>query len=225
MDELNYYELLDLDPTVEDTPSIEQRIQEKQRLWSRLATEGAPRDARIAARNLRLLDPIRRTMLTPALRAPQAELARRRQDQRRHEARVALTSLLAFAKDKVTDPESFISRDCARYVRELGRAEVQRLVEAAGITARPEQAPPRRESLDPTTARRIRESLDHLGISGPEPALHGPKPARQGRTDQPCPAPERPHRRRNRHRQGVGRAMHGPLRRRVRQGALHQHPA
>lgn len=164
MDELNYYELLDLDPTVEDLPSIEKRIQEKQRLWSRQTTEGSPRDARLAARNLRLLDPLRRTMLNPALRAPMADKARRLQEQRRRDARSGLSALLAFAKGKVGDTEQFITRDCARYVRELGRPEVQRLVDAAGITARQATPPPpRRESLDPTTARRIREGLDHIG--------------------------------------------------------------
>lgn len=167
MDELNYYELLDLDPEVEDGPAIEKRLLEKQRLWSRQATEGTPRDARLAARNLKLLDSMRRTLADPAARASMASQARRRREQQLRESRTKLSELLEFARGKVEDIDAFVNRDCARYVRELGRAEVLRLIAAAGIKpvqSRP-ATPVRREMLEPTTAKRVRDGLEHLGKS------------------------------------------------------------
>ncbi len=165
MDDLNCYELLDLDPDVDDGSVIEKRLQEKQRLWSRQATEGTPRDARLAARNLKLLDAMRRTLADPKARKEAASEARRRREQRLRESRAKLSELLEFARGKVEDVEAFVARDCARYVRELGKAEVMRLIAAAGIRAEPERpAPPlRRETLEPTTAKRIRDGLEHLG--------------------------------------------------------------
>lgn len=165
MQDLNYYELLELDPDVADTGIIEKRLLEKQRLWSRQTTEGTPRDARIAARNLKLLDTMRRALADPVERTAQAALARQLRDERLRESRSRLTEFLSFAKGRVDDIDAFISRDCARFVRDLGRAEVQRLVAAAGITAaapRPAPPPPRRETLEPATSRRIREGLEHL---------------------------------------------------------------
>lgn len=163
MDELNYYELLDLDPQVEDGSAIEKRLLEKQRLWSRQATEGTPRDARIAARNLKLLDSIRRTLADPAARASMASQARRRREQQLRDSRSKLSELLEFARDKVEDIDTFVNRDCARYVRELGRAEVLRLIAAAGIKPAQTRPPLRREMLEPTTAKRVRDGLEHLG--------------------------------------------------------------
>lgn len=164
MQDLNYFEILELDPETTDWAAIEKRLQEKQRLWSRQTTEGTPRDARIAARNLKLLDAMRRTLANPAERAAQAALARQLRDERLRESRSKLTEFLAFAKGRVEDVESFITRDCARFVRDLGRPEVQRLVAAAGVTAvaRVATPAPRRETLEPATARRIRDGLEHL---------------------------------------------------------------
>ncbi len=165
MDKLNCYELLDLDPDVDDGSVIDKRLQEKQRLWSRQVTEGTPRDARLAARNLKLLDSMRRTLADPELRKEAASEARRRKEQRLRESRAKLSELLEFARGKVEDLDAFVGRDCAKYVRELGRAEVLRLIAAAGIKAESEPpAPPlRRETLEPTTAKRIRDGLEHLG--------------------------------------------------------------
>lgn len=166
MQDLNYFELLELDPDTTDGAVIEKRLQEKQRLWSRQTTEGTPRDARVAARNLKLLDTMRRTLNNPTERTAQAALARQLRDERMRESRSRLTEFLGFAKGRVDDVEMFITRDCARFVRELGKVEVQRLVTAAGVTAAPRQtisAAPRRETLESATARRIRDGLEHLG--------------------------------------------------------------
>lgn len=165
MQDLNFYEILELDPDEKDGAAIERRLQEKQRLWSRQTTEGTPRDARLAARNLKLLDTMRRAMADPAERTSHAARARQQRDERLRESRSRLTEFLGFAKGRVEDVENFISRDCARFVRELGRDEVRRLVSAAGVTAtsRPAAAPvARRETLEPATTRRIREGLEHL---------------------------------------------------------------
>lgn len=166
MHDLNYYEILELTPDIQDGPTIERRLQEKQRLWSRQTTEGTPKDARIAARNLKLLDAMRKAMADPAERTSHAARARQQRDERLRDSRSRLTEFLGFAKGRVEDVETFISRDCARFVRELGRDEVRRLMSAAGVTAAPKAAAPavqRRETLEPATTRRIREGLEHLG--------------------------------------------------------------
>ena len=169
MNEVNYFEILELDPDTDDPALAERRLQEKQRLWSRQAIEGTPRDARLASRNLKLIEDIRTTFADASRRAVMAHKARLRASRRQREARARLSELLEFARDRVEDLELFISKDCARYVRELGRDEVARMAAAAGITSRAPRAgrttgqTVRRDTLEPTTAKRVREALEHLG--------------------------------------------------------------
>ncbi len=164
-DELNYYELLELDPDEQDQNNIETRIREKQRQWSKQSTEGTPKDARLAARNLQLLTQIRTTLADPIQRQTHAKLAKQAREKRLTEARTRLSNMLHFAKGRVGNISAFINQDCARFVRELGRAEVERLVLASGLQATPpntETKEPQRQALETTTARRIRDALNHI---------------------------------------------------------------
>ncbi len=81
----NFYLLLDLDPAVDDWKVIEQRIQEKQREWSRDRSMGNPKARRKAESSLAQLADIKTVLSNTETRREEAKEAVRQQQKGRQE--------------------------------------------------------------------------------------------------------------------------------------------
>ena len=76
----NFYLLLELDPKVDDWPTIQQRLLEKQRAWANDKTMGNPKARRRAESSLALLHDIETLLKDPESRRQEAKDARRQQE-------------------------------------------------------------------------------------------------------------------------------------------------
>lgn len=141
MDErINYYLLLELDPSIDDPGAIERAIQEKKRRWANESNQGHIAARRKAKLYLGQIADIQRVMSDPDTRAAAAVEARRLLLEQRRDRLRDLDSRIAMfrAGGKVT------SEAVARLVKELGgslpEAEILDRLRAAGLS--PDQEPP-----------------------------------------------------------------------------------
>jgi hypothetical protein len=167
----NFYLLLELDPKVDDWPTIQQRLVEKQRAWSNDKSMGNPKARRRAESSLALLHEIETVLNDPEARRQEAKEARRQQE--------------AAAKEKLRDLEDAIAlfktsgSPCSedqiqKLVQQLGGAvtadEIRKRLRAAGVPLAGSAGPDRRsrppkEQIEKVTASKISQNLDHLGLS------------------------------------------------------------
>ena len=167
----NFYLLLELDTKVDDWPTIQQRLVEKQRAWSNDKSMGNPKARRRAEGSLALLQEIETVLKDPDARRQEAKEARRQQD--------------ATAKEKLSDLEDAVAllktsgTPCGedqiqKLVQQLGGTvtvdEIRKRLRAAGVplasSAGPDRNPrPPKELIDKVTAGKIRQNLDHLNLS------------------------------------------------------------
>jgi len=89
----NFYLLLDLDPKVDDWPTIEKRLKEKQREWS-ADRQGNPKKRRVAESSLERLKEIEVVLKNEETRRQEAkeavlQLQKARQEQTRHAVKSA----------------------------------------------------------------------------------------------------------------------------------------
>src|SRR5436305_6916622 len=80
----NFYLLLDLDPSIDDWPTIQQRIAEKQQAWSNDHSMGNPKARRRAESSLALLQEME-ILRDPEFRRWEAREAIRQRQEASHE--------------------------------------------------------------------------------------------------------------------------------------------
>jgi molecular chaperone DnaK (HSP70) len=167
----NYYQLLQLDPNVDDRSTIERALDVFRSTCSSKANQGVPKDRRKAALYLEQLGEIKRVMLEdPLERRQHSQREQQRQDQMKHEAVAKFQECVEELEARlgggvVTD------KDVAEVIRRQGgvwdEARVRKELERAGVKLGGTAPDPRpkREVLDSALAATIREGLDLLGIS------------------------------------------------------------
>jgi len=85
----NFYLLLELDPKVDDWPTIQQRLLEKQRAWANDKTMGNPKARRRAESSLAMLHEIETLLKDSEARQKEAKEARRQQKEDHHAPQLA----------------------------------------------------------------------------------------------------------------------------------------
>lgn len=168
-DDDNFYDLLELDPTVSDPSAIEAALAKKKKRWDNDSAQGAPNARRKAERNLLRLAEIRGTLLDPATRRAHAEQALNLRKSKRAAAFKCLDEALAMmrvahqpatretirqlAQNKAI--AGILSEDeVSRHIRDAG------MLEATGTTPAPPRS--RAPQLDPSKMKSLREHLDSL---------------------------------------------------------------
>src|SRR3954469_21252963 len=165
----NFYLLLDLDPKVDDWPTIQQRLLEKQRAWANDKTMGNPKARRRAESSLALLQEIETVLKDPESRQKEAKEARRQQKAADEEKLRDLNDAIAILK---TGGAPCSEEQVRKLVAQLGGTvtadEVRKRLRAAGgpLPAAGGRAGPSRAAkpqIDKVTADQIQQELQHLG--------------------------------------------------------------
>lgn len=161
----NCYILLDLDPEVDDWPTIEARIQDKQREWSNLKLKGDPGRKRYAGQCLESIPDLKRILSNPEARRQEAREAKR---QRVREAKARQQRLLEQI-EILSAAGTYSDEDIKLVARHLGGTMAERDIEAQfkanGLAKAGAEAVARRPRLDPIHEKAIRSNLDHLALS------------------------------------------------------------
>ncbi|HYX25536.1 MAG TPA: zinc ribbon domain-containing protein [Thermoanaerobaculia bacterium] len=165
----NFYLLLELDPKVDDWPTIQQRLLEKQRAWANDKTMGNPKARRRAESSLALLHDIETLLKDPESRRQEAKDARRQQEAAAKEKLRGLDEAIAILK---SGGAPCSEEQIRKLVAELGGAvaedEVRKRLRAAGVPLAGAAGPagPARAAkpqIDKVTADKIQQELQHLG--------------------------------------------------------------
>jgi hypothetical protein len=165
----NFYQILDLDPAVEDWETIEKKIRDKQLHWAKDSNMGSPKVRREAKRNLGFLAEIRRVLADPASRQKEAEEARSQERAAHAAEEQKLTEWIGVLKSAGTCNEEQLQKLISEFEGIFSEQEIGDRLTAAGIRrvqAGPEEPRRRgpRESLNVVTARNLRRNLEHLGL-------------------------------------------------------------
>ncbi len=164
--EVNYYILLELDPSIQDWKTIEAAIKSHQIKWSRDKNSGNPRKKQNADRYMELIPDMKKKLQDPETRRAIAEEAKK-------ELKAQKAELLSKLDEhiRLIENDSTIGMDrVKRLMRRVGlsEAEVMSRLKAKGINvssaASPKKTPKTRPKLDNTIARNIREGLKRLGV-------------------------------------------------------------
>ncbi len=168
-DRPNYYLLLDLDPSVNDWPAIETRLQEKRRQWSLEKTQGNPAFQRKAAHNLSISREIEETLKNPETREQEAKEARKLQEQARQSKLKELDEGIQLLRaDNQCTREQL-----ALLVKQFGGAISEKDIEArirkAGIRIAESKSGgsgplPFKERIEQTLSNSIKSNLDVLKL-------------------------------------------------------------
>lgn len=167
-DRPNFYEILDLDPGIDDWPTIEARLLEKKRQWSKDMI-GPSAKGRKAALYNSLYSTIEAVMWNPVLRQQEAEKAgagmRAQKD--------AKEKQLLDSIEVIRATGSCMGADIAALAKRLGgvfdETEIEKRIRAQGILveetgATHTRSTRKRERIDQVMERRIRSNLDILKI-------------------------------------------------------------
>ena len=167
----NYYLLLDLDPSVDDWPTIDKAISAKQSQWSMDASSGSPAKQLRAGKALSRLDDIREVMQDAARRRAEADEARGRLAKEKDDARETLRKLLNLRLASGAElEEKELDRFAKRIQDKLDRDEVADVARDLGFTIQKgkrrgsARRPAGIQGLEKSKARQIREKLDFLGL-------------------------------------------------------------
>lgn len=167
----NFYLLLELDPSVDDWKVIEQRIQDKQREWSRDRSMGNPKARRRAESSLAQLSEIKAVLSNAETRREEAKQAVRQQQKGRQEKAKELDDMIAVLKSSGAPcGEDKIQKLAQQFAGAFTADEIRKRLRAAGVPlgedAGPERARrPPKEMIDKVTASNIRQNLDHLKLA------------------------------------------------------------
>jgi hypothetical protein len=167
----NFYLLLELDPSVDDWRVIEQRIQEKQREWSRDRSMGNPKARRKAESSLAQLSEIKAVLSNAETRREEAKEAIRQQQKGKQEKARELDEMVAVLKSSGAPcGEDKIQKLAQQFAGAFSADEIRKRLRVAGVPlgeeAGPEQAHrPAKEMIDKVTASNIRQNLDHLKLA------------------------------------------------------------
>ncbi len=166
----NFYDLLELDPSVDDWSAIQARLDEKQRTWSAEKTGGTLRTKYAAARNLSLIGDIRSTLADAAKRRAEAEAAARRRAEARHAGIAAVDEAIAvFRSGHEAYTESDVQELAKRFAGTITETELELRLRSHGLApaaVREKGSPPPagRERITADAADAIRSILQFLGL-------------------------------------------------------------
>jgi tetratricopeptide (TPR) repeat protein len=164
----NFYVLLELDPTVDDWPTIETRIVEKKRQWSVERSQGNPKAQRRAQRGLELLREIEATLGNEETRREEAKAARIYQREALKATFQRLDEAIAVLRSQGTRcAEAQFRKLVKTFSSDLTEDEVRKRLAAQGLVVGDpdtgtETKRPVREKLDAVTADSIRRNLEVL---------------------------------------------------------------
>lgn len=167
-DSLNYYLILDLDPSIDDWAEIDKRLEEKRRKWGRDATMGAPAVRRKAEHYMKILDDIVAALKDPETRREIAREAKRQLEQQKQDKLEELNRYISvlkaegrYSKEQVKDVHKRLGGD-------FTEKEIEDRIKAAGILPEgsgTEQKKPPKEQLPTEDKNLIRRNLDFLKIT------------------------------------------------------------
>jgi hypothetical protein len=166
----NFYLLLELDPAVDDWKVIEQRIQDKQREWSRDRSMGNPKARRKAESSLAQLSEIKTVLANPDTRRDEAKNALRQQQKARQEKTKELDELIAILRSGGAPcSEDRIQKLAQQFAGSFTADEIRKRLRASGVPLG-DQGPertrrPPKPMIDKVTASNIRQNLDHLKLA------------------------------------------------------------
>jgi len=168
-DRPNFYLLLDLDPKVDDWPTIEKRLKDKQREWS-ADRQGNPKKRRIAESSLARLKEIEAVLKNDETRKQEAKEAVRQLQKARQEQARDLDGAIEVLKTgggrcTAEQLKSLVQRFSGAFTAD----EIKKRLQAAGVQLEggpsPDRKPrPAKEKIDSVTAGNIRRNLDHLRL-------------------------------------------------------------
>ncbi len=167
----NFYLLLDLEPAVDDWKVIEQRIQEKQREWSRDRSMGNPKARRKAESSLAQLAEIKTVLANAETRREEAKEAVKQQQKGKQEKARELDDLIAVLKSSgIPCGEDRIQKLAQQFAGAFSADEIRKRLRTAGVPLGEEAGPerarrPAKEMIEKVTASNIRQNLDHLKLA------------------------------------------------------------
>ncbi|HYX25682.1 MAG TPA: toll/interleukin-1 receptor domain-containing protein [Thermoanaerobaculia bacterium] len=166
----NFYLLLDLDPAIDEWPTIQQRIAEKQQIWSKDRTMGNPKARRRAEVSLALLQEME-LLKDPEFRRQEAREAVRQRQAASHERTRELDEAIDLLKTgSGVCNEAQLNKLIQRFAGVFTAAEISRRLRNACVQI---ESPPRsnpkprpvKKQIDKVTATKIRQDLDQLGLA------------------------------------------------------------
>ena len=163
----NFFEVLDLDPSVDDWSVIEERIRKKKQQWSRDLSTGIPAKGRRAGLYQSLLPDITAVMKDSAKRKAEAQRFRELKQKDRKEKKEDLARLievLSASGSTITDKQ-FRTRVVKEYGQFFSEDELRERLRKAGLsigTPKAKKAAPKARTLEPARARAIQENLTTL---------------------------------------------------------------
>ncbi|HEX4955375.1 MAG TPA: zinc ribbon domain-containing protein [Thermoanaerobaculia bacterium] len=165
----NFYLLLELDPGIEDAAAIDRRIEEKRLEWSRQAM-GNPKAQLAAKANLALLPELRGALLDPRKRAAEAQAARQLAEAARKKLLSELDEAIHLLRASGDGWDDAFVAKLTKELAPLSRGEIEKRLVAAGVRRASERSSeegkrPARLKLEPALAKKVRENLDHLGLT------------------------------------------------------------
>ena len=166
----NFYLLLELDPSVDDWKVIEQRIQDKQREWSRDRSMGNPKARRKAESSLAQLTDIKTVLSNAETRREEAKEAVRQQQKGKQEKARELDETIAVLKSSGAPcSEDTIRRLVQQLAGAFSADEIRKRLRTAGVplgdpgSEKARRAP--KPMIDKVTAGNVRQNLDHLKLA------------------------------------------------------------
>lgn len=138
MDEgFNYYEILDLDPSIDDWPTIEAAIEQKRRVWYTAQQNAVPKIRRPAEKYASLLPNIREVLKHPTQRRAHAEAwAKKRStiDQKKYERLDELADVLGARRTLSTEDVTALVTQLKDVGISLTEADVERHLRGKGFS-------------------------------------------------------------------------------------------
>ena len=160
----NFYLLLEIDPSVDDWPTIEQQIHEKQRIWSRDRSMGNPKARRHAASSLALMQEIKTILEDPQTRKREAkEALRQQQAARQAQARELDEAISVIRTSGQPCSVAQLEQLTRRFQSTFSPADIRKRLEESGVPIAGARL--LEEPMDRVTASRLRNNLDHLGLA------------------------------------------------------------
>lgn len=165
----NFYQLLELDPSVDDWATIEARLLERKRQWSKDRTMGNPKRKREAARGLDLVEEIESVLKDAKKRKEEARAETKRRKAEKEKRFRELDNAIAVIKSGGACDEAGFKKLCKQFQGTFSSQEIERRLRDAGLRVEKggDRGKPKRRKkkrIDSTQAGNIRRNLDHLGL-------------------------------------------------------------
>jgi hypothetical protein len=160
-DRPNFFELLELDPSVDDWTVIEKSIREKQSTWAKDRTNGSPARLQKAKQGMALLNEIREVMEDPLRRRREAEAARELRRKTHETKERELVDWIEILRGSGSCRPEQLEKILRQLEGVYSEREIRERLAAAGIHVDSGPKPPR-EGLDPVTAKNLRRNLEQL---------------------------------------------------------------